>query len=482
MEVGRTRLFAALAVALVLVLAAHHRPIADEVGPDFTVARGQPLGKRANIVLILTDDQSYESVAKMPFVSSRTDWYTFTNAFINNATCCPSRATILTGLWSHHHGVEATAGSPRFNDRSTVATWLHRAGYRTALVGKYHLGHVNEKKIQNYIPPGWDEWYGWHGIRGREAYYDYTLNENGTLVKYGSTPQDYSTDVLANKAIDFVHRSKPGEPFFLYFAPRAPHNPWIAAPRHVGAFPRETYPKSPNYNEADMSDKPAWWRTQPLQNPGNDDEARRKQYDTLLAVDDAVRAIVRALDQKRLMTDTVIIFMTDNGYAFGEHRREGKLCAYEECNKTPFLVWYPKGKARIIPELVSNADVAPTLAALAGIDPGAPVDGRSILPLLDGDTAGWREAVLLRAYHRHDEDRPVPTFWGIRTSKYKYIETVGTREVELYDLVRDPYELQSVAGDPAHADICKQLAAKLLELRTARPRNPQRLTPPAPEE
>jgi N-acetylglucosamine-6-sulfatase len=433
---------------------------------------GQAAAKRPNIVLILTDDQSYESVAVMPYVSRLAGWYTFTNAYINNSTCCPSRATILTGQWSHHHGVETTAGAPRFDDHSTLATWLDRAGYRTALVGKYHLGNVNEKKIDNYIPPGWDEWYGWHGITGSEAYYNYTLNQNGTLKHYGSAARDYSTDVLSRIATAFIRRSAASTaPFFLYFAPRGPHNPWIAAPRHLDAFRDKPVAHAPNYNEADMSDKPAWWRALPLRRPSNLDNARRKEWATLLSVDDAVRAIVTTLTERGLMKNTVVVFMTDNGYAFGEHRHLGKICPYEECNKTPLMMWYPGGTPRRVPQLVSNVDIAPTFAALAGISPGAAVDGHSLVPLLRSAGNPWPYGLLLRGY-KQQNGRPsdIPTFWGIRFGRYKYIETVSTGETELYDLKADPFELSNVAGRPQYASIRASLARRLARLRTQPPR------------
>jgi N-acetylglucosamine-6-sulfatase len=468
----RRHLPSVIPVALLvwLSLAGVRSDAAAEVAGDFVAV------KRPNIVLILTDDQSYDSVAVMPFVSKLRNWCTFTNAYINNSTCSPSRATILTGQWSHHTGVEATGGAPRFDDHSTVATWLEKAGYRTALVGKYHLGHIykpHAPKIPNYIPPDWDEWYSWRAVEGHEEYFDYTLNENGKLVHYGSTPSDYSTDVLSRIATDFIKRSATSTtPFFLYFAPRGSHNPWIAAPRDVDAFRNKPIVHAPNYNEADMSDKPAWWRALPLHTPSNDDNARRKEYATLLSVDDAVRAIVRTLGGTGLLKNTVIIFMTDNGFAFGEHRYIGKICPYEACNKTPLMIRYPGVIPRRITEPVSNVDIAPTLADLAGIAPGAPVDGHSLVPLLRGDKR-WPYPVLLRGY-KTPNGRPsdIPTFWGIRFGQYKYIETVSTGETELYDLKADPFELNNVAGQPRYASVRASLARRLATLRTQPPRSP----------
>jgi len=439
--------------------------------------RSAPLGRPANIVLILSDDQSFDSLARMPFVS-QLNWYRFSNAYINNATCCPSRATILSGQWSHHTKVEDTGGAPAFQDRSTLATWLHDAGYRTGLFGKYHLGSVDETDIlaNRYIPPGWDEWHGWHGVDDDDAYYNYTLNENHNLVTYGSAPEDYSTDVLAKEALNFIERSDGSRPFFLYFVPRGPHNPWTPAPRDVGVNKDTVIEKTPNYNEADMSDKPSFWQRLPLQRTVNTDGAERKEYDTVLSVDDAARAIVDALQHKDLMKNTVIIYMTDNAYSFGQHRYIGKVCAYDECNKTPFLMWYPRGTPRTVTQLISNADLAPTFAALAGIDPGAPVDGHDFLPLITQPAVpDWPNVVLLRGYSGPVERfGEVPEFWGVRTPRYKYVDSVRTGETELYDMNADPYELQSLANDPAHAAIKRRLAAELAALRSAPPRPPRK--------
>jgi N-acetylglucosamine-6-sulfatase len=430
-----------------------------------------PLGQPANVVLVLTDDQSFESVTRMPFLSGRGDWFTFTHAYLNNAICCPTRASILTGQYSHHTGVESTGGAPAFDDRNTVAVWLHGAGYRTGYFGKWHLGTKGFKRPVGYVPPGWDDWYAWEppgGDGGGDAYYGYTLNENGTLVSYGDSEQDYSTDVLAGKAIDFLRQAP--EPFFLYLAPRAPHNPWTPAPRHEGLFATVPIVQSPDFNEADMSDKPAWWQTQPLRKESNENPARRSEWETSLAVDDALRELWNELEARGVLERTVVIFMTDNGYAYGEHRYNGKACAYEECSHTPLLVWYPGAPAKTVPELVSSVDVAPTLAELAGIPTGAPIDGRSFVPLLTGPSpTTWPRNLLLRGYNGGLAPGQPPTYWGLRTLRYKYIETVGTGEVELYDLPRDPYELASVAGDPHYAGDMATLAARLANIRSQPP-------------
>ena len=414
-----------------------------------------------NIVFVLTDDQSAESVAKMPFVNAYPNWITFENAFINCPVCTPSRATILTALNSHHTRIENNSDKSNFVDSSTLATWLHAAGYRTGFFGKYHLG-THGNRSPTYIPPGWSDWVSFPD----GAYYNYTLNENGTLVKYGSKPQDYSTDVLAGKALAFLKQVDTSKPFFLYLSTRAPHSGYAAAPRYVGRFKDEPIPHSPNFNEPDMSDKPAFWRALAPRKTPDIDNARRKEYASLLAVDDAVKELFATLKQRGVLDRTVVVFMTDNGVTFGEHRWRGKTCAYEPCIRTPLLVAYPGARARKVSALVTNADIAPTFADIARATT-APVDGRSFLDILTGAVPrNWPSAELLHFNEDKSQDSP-PTFWAVRTHRYKYVLTEPTGELELYDLRKDPYEIQSVAGRPEYAKVQAALAQRLAAMRAA---------------
>jgi N-acetylglucosamine-6-sulfatase len=424
---------------------------------------GTAATQRLNIVFVLTDDQSIESISKMPFVSRYPKWITFKNAFINDPVCCPSRATIATGLYSHHTRIENNSDRSNFVDSSTIATWLNAAGYRTALFGKYHLGTHGEPAT--YVPPGWDEWASFPD----GAYYNYTLNENGHLVEYGSAPKDYSTDVLARKSVDFIKRADGKTPFFLYLSTRSPHDGYQPAVRYANRFKDEPIQHTANFNEADMSDKPSFWRKLAPRKTPDIDNARRKEYASLLAVDDGVESIFDTLASKGLLNKTVVIFMTDNGFSFGEHRWRGKGCAYEPCIDTPLLVAYPGQGPRTVTALVSNVDIAPTFAALAGTKPASKVDGRSLVPLMTGTApSNWPKQVLLRFKHDASQDT-APSFWGLRTSRFKYVETVGTGEVELYDLSSDPAETQNVAGQSKYAETKAQLDGQLAKVRAAAP-------------
>jgi N-acetylglucosamine-6-sulfatase len=255
-----------LILALAMLLAAPITAAMQEASPAASPAV-TPSAERPNVVLIVTDDLDARSVEAMPAVRSllHEQGVRFTNAFASTPLCCPARVSILRGQYVHNHGVLSNGGPyggfttfrRRGGEDSTVATWLQAAGYRTALLGKYLNGYPEEAD-PTYVPPGWDEWYAFAG--GTSGFYaDYELNENGRLVPYGSAPGDYSTDVLSAKATEFIERTTTADqPFFLYLAPYAPHAPRLPAPRHADTFADVQVPRSPAFNEADVSDKPGW--------------------------------------------------------------------------------------------------------------------------------------------------------------------------------------------------------------------------------
>ena len=416
---------------------------------------------RPNIVFILTDDQAMNQLKNMPYLSSNPhgSWVQFNNAFVNVPFCCPTRATILTGRYAHHHGINGSNGAP-LNDTSTIATWLRGAGYRTGVVGKYLNGYPFPGRPANYIAPGWDYWAAFT----RVDHYNYSLNVNGTSVSYGTAPQDYSTDVLYRRAMEFIDSTAVNQPFMLYFSTHAPHAVNTPAPRHQGFYQSLPISFSPNFNEADVSDKPAWVRALPLRPKTSMTNLQRRAAETLLAVDEAIRGIMNRLVERGQLDNTVIVFMTDNGFSFGSHRWLQKRCVYEECVRTPLLIRYPGITNRSESRLVSSVDIAPTFAALAQATPGNPVDGASLVPLLTGASPGWRTSLLLQ-YQGPYAAGESPTFWAVRTARWKYVE-LRTGEKELYDLANDPYELVNVAGNPANAAVMSSLAAELARLRS----------------
>jgi N-acetylglucosamine-6-sulfatase len=423
---------------------------------------GERIGPSSpNIVMILTDDQRWDTLWAMPSVQAdlADHGVTFDQGFVVNSLCCPSRVSILTGQYSHSTMVYGNNGQyGGFNsfhgDGSTVATWLHDAGYHTGLVGKY----LNEYSGP-YIPPGWDHWFAFTGIPTGASYYNYTIDDDGTYLTYGNAPEDYSTDVLAAEADSFIRGTDPQQPLFLYFAVKAPHIPATPAPRHANTFTFLPPYRPPNYNEADVSDKPAWVRALPLLSAQRQkviDRQRRDAYRTLLAVDEAVGTIVAALTDTGRMSNTLIVFASDNGWAVGEHRWDNKKAAYEESLRIPLVIRYDPltTTPRTDDHLVTNIDLAPTFAEVAGV-PAPDAEGMSLVPVLQSPDPGlWRQDFLVE--HLRIVPIDMPTYCAVRSEGFLYV-AYTTREEELYDLTADPWELQNVATDPGYAETLREL-------------------------
>ncbi len=438
--------------------------VAAALAPEILPRADSP---RLNVVVIVTDDQSFRSIPRnvpvMPYLQSRAldaadRWVVFTHAVVNTPLCCPSRATMLTGRYAHHTGVLGNTDGERLDETDTLATWLDAAGYETALVGKYLNGYPFGRGP--YVPPGWDRWWGKQQGGPESIYHDFTLIEQGTPVPYGADA--YSTDVFADHAVRFIEQAPSDRPFFLWFAPTAPHPPAEPVPRHAGRYADLALSSPPSLGEVDVSDKPAWVRAlPPLDAAGLETlrEAERRSFETLLAVDEAVRRILEALRDRGELEETVIVFTSDNGLAFGEHRWTRKSCPYEECIRVPLLVRAPGLTHRLEPAIVSAVDLAPTILDLADVPPGGPLDGASLVPLLRGGSPPWGEAYLEFA-----GDPRVPAWWGLRRPGWLYVE-LATGERELYDLRRDPFELVNLAHDPARAAIVADMAAALARYR-----------------
>jgi arylsulfatase A-like enzyme len=430
-----------------------------------------------NIVLILTDDQRSDQLSYMPTVQSElvAKGTTFTNAFVVNPLCCPSRSTILTGEYSHDTGVYKNlppyGGFSSFKDLSTIATWLNGAGYRTALVGKYLNGY--KPTDASYVPPGWSTWdalslLNGQGGDGKGGYYNYGVSENGSLVQYGSTTAEYSTDVFSGLAADFIHSVPSDQPLFLYFAPRAPHSPATPPPRYFKSFADLPPLRPPSYNEADMSDKPAWAQALPLlteSQQAGEDAFYRRQLKSLLAVDDAVANILTSLEETGRLSNTLIMFASDNGLLAGEHRWRAKEVPWEESVRIPLVIRYDpltRGSATTVNDLTLNLDFAQTFAQAAGAQaPGA--EGLSLIPLLTGSGIPWRSDFLIEHIKTAATKTTVPAYCAVRTQDFKYVEW-ATGEEELYDLNADPHELQSLAGDPAYTALLATMRDRTREL------------------
>jgi arylsulfatase A-like enzyme len=432
--------------------------------PSGTTAERDP---RWNFIVIMTDDQSLDSLPHdppvMPYLQDRTGdpndhWIVFRNGFVNTPLCCPSRVTTLTGEYAHNHGVLDNDLGQRLDEDTTIAAALDAAGYHTGLVGKY----LNQHPLGGapYIPPGRDRWVAKEQGPVTHLYYDYTLVEQGVPVHYGAAEDDYATDVLADRAVEFLNDAPLERPFFLWFAPTAPHPPWVAAPRHEGAYAEMPLAPPVSVGEPDVSDKPAWVQELPALGSvarAGLREAHRRSFETLLAVDEAVRRIMTALQARGDLDHTIVLFLSDNGFSFGEHRWVKKTCPYDECIRVPFAIRYPMAARSVVRAMVSTVDIAPTIADIAGVDLPGQVDGVSLAPLIrDGDLSSAPDVV----YSEWTGDHRIPQWWEVRTEEFAFIE-LATGERELYDLRVDPLELSNVVEDPVYASTVSTLTARL---------------------
>jgi arylsulfatase A-like enzyme len=440
------------------------------------------LQRRPNVIVLMTDDQTVESIRVMRNVDRllARPGATFTQSVVSLPLCCPSRATFLTGQYAHNHrvlsNVPPNGGYRRLDHSTTLPVWLRRGGYHTVHIGKHLNGYGVARPRE--VPPGWSEWYG-SIDPSTYRYFDFTLNENGTLRRY-QRRVNYQTDVYARKAAEVIRRRAPRRtPFFLYVGFTAPHSgaprelddpPALKtpalAPRHRDRFLFEPLPTLPHFNEEDVRDKPLAVRRRPALNDvqvGALTEAYQQQLESLLAVDEAVGRIVAALRRAGDLQKTLIVFTSDNGYFYGQHRiPSGKVYGYEPAIRVPLIVRGPGiAPGTKINELVANVDLAPTIADVANVTPLRIVDGRSLLPMLQRGVKFAPRSILIEA---PPSDVPRQVFAAIRTPQHLYA-SYASGDQELYDLAADPYQLTSLHREPAHAALVAELSLRLEQLR-----------------
>lgn len=433
---------------------------------------------RPNVLVLMTDDQTVESMRVLTNVNALLGarGTTFVNNFASFPLCCPSRATFLTGQYGHNHTIMGNAAPTGGYDKlapthaNSLPAWLRQAGYHTVHLGKYLNGYGQARPTE--VPAGWTEWYG-STDPSTYRFYNYTLNENGRLVTYGTGAANYQTDVYGRKAVELIRRLAPAtQPFFLSVAFLAPHSggPRDAddpgnqatpspAPRHRNRFASEPLPAPPSLNEADVSDKPAGIRNRALIRPARINGIRenyQQRLESLLAVDEAIRDIVAALEASGELSRTLIVFTADNGFFHGEHRvPTGKVLVYEPSVRVPLILrgpGVPAGVRRT--NLAANVDLAATILDVANARPGRRLDGRTLLPFArDGLVRSGRDILL-----------ETPTYSAIRTPRYVFVQHTSG-EQELYDLARDPDQLQSLHSDPASAALKTDLGSRLARLR-----------------
>jgi arylsulfatase A-like enzyme len=436
---------------------------AGSVAPDALPSQHR-LAPRPNIVFVLTDDLSTDLVQYMPNVQQmQREGMTFTNYFVTDSLCCPSRASILSGRYPHNHGVltntPPTGGFSAFRrgaEAETFATSLRAIGYRTALMGKYLNGYEAQG---GYVPPGWTNWQGTgNGYKG----FNYVLSANGRVARFGRNPRAYLTDVLRRHGKAFVSRvGRAGHPFLLEIATTAPHRPATPAPRDEHDFPGLQVARDAAF-DAVPKNAPAWLHSRPPltdQQIASMSEGYRKRAQSVQAVDELVGQIRRTLRERGLDSNTYVVFTSDNGYHMGQRRLlAGKMTAYDSDVRVPLIVVGPGVPAGSTTDaLAENVDLAPTFMRLAGV--GVPwwVDGHGLVSLLHGTgPRGWRDAVLIEHHHPEtpngDPDRQTnssgnpPSYEALRTKDELYVEYVDG-EREWYDLRKDPDQLDNRYDD-----------------------------------
>ena len=421
-------------------------------------------GDRPNIVLIISDDQRVESLAGMSQMQELLvrKGTTYSRGMVPTALCCPSRSTILTGLYAHHTrvfgngdvGGSVFGGWSQFHRRGmeyrTIATALHRAGYRTGFFGKY-LNDFSKFAPDGYSPPGWDAFTAFKYSRG--AYFGYRLTDGSY---HGHADSDYSTDVLAAHARQFVRKSPKKKPVFVLLAPYGPHSPFVPAPRHVGAADRlpdvavpHVFPTTAAM--ATATDGQLDWQAKRRKHDevGQSEAIRRGQAETLLSVDDAVASMVRTMRRTGRDRDTLFIFMSDNGYLWGEHGLVGKDVPYAPATRVPLVVRWdgrvPAGK--VDGRLALNVDIAGTIANAASAQMST--DGLDLLGTRK------RKGFVLEAMPGY---RQRPAYCGWRTKDRMYVQWADGR-AELYDYRNDPQEMHNLAGLPEVAGVEARMRA-----------------------
>jgi N-acetylglucosamine-6-sulfatase len=440
-------------------------------GAQNRTARARP----RNIIFILTDDHRYDALGFLKgqsFVetthldSLARDGAHIKNAFVTTALCSPSRATILTGQYAHKHKIiDNNTAIPR--GTTFFPQHLQKAGYATGFFGKWHMGNADDAP-----QPGFDHWVS---FRGQGSYLP---EKNGLNVDGKRVPQKgYITDELTDYAVEWINAREKGKPYFVYLSHKAVHSNFVPAERHKGRYANAKFVPPPTMQASgDMArGRPMWVQNQrnswhgveyPYHSDLDISEYYKRYAETLLGVDDSVGRLVDTLRKRGELDSTLIIYMGDNGFAFGEHGLIDKRTAYEESMRVPMLVRCPElfAGGKTVEQVVANLDIMPTCLDAAGVKPPASIDGQSILPVLQGKQIPWRDTLLYEYYWERNFPH-TPTMHALRGDHYKYIRYHGIWDLnELYDLKEDPLETRNLINDPKHAPTVKEMNAKLFDI------------------
>ncbi len=431
-----------------------------------------------NIVFILTDDHRYDALGFLkpqPFLrtprldSLASEGVHFRNAFVTTALCSPSRASILTGNYAHRHRVvdnnhPVPAGTVFFPQL------LQNADYETAFIGKWHMGHEGDDP-----QPGFDRWVS---FRGQGSYLP---ARDGLNVDGRHVPQKgYITDELTDYALDWLTQRRGDRPFFLYLSHKAVHADFVPAERHRGAYAKERFvpPRTVAADGEYAQGRPMWARNQrnswhgveyPYHSNLDVGEYYKRYAETLLGVDDSVGRVLDHLKDRGILDSTLVLYMGDNGFTFGEHGLIDKRTAYEESMRVPMLARCPElfPRGTVVNHVVANIDLCPTFLEAAAVRAPAGIDGRSVLPLAQGRNVPWRDYLLYEYYWERNYPQ-TPTLHALRGDRFKYIRPHGLWDIEeLYDLQEDPLESRNLIFSPAHRHIVSEMNRKLFEVLEA---------------
>ena len=407
--------------------------------------------ERPNFLIIVTDDQRYDTMEYMPNTQQMIfdEGVTFTNGYITTPLCCPSRASILTGMYAHNHGVTENEKKLKY---ATFMETMHENGYYTGLVGKYLNSWKGEAR------PEYDYWVSY--FKGETRYYRPDLNVNGKWIRH---EDQYVTYVLGDYAVNFLSEAaRQKKPFVLLFTPNAPHDPVTPANEDLNLLKDLPPHRPPSFNEADISDKTQWLANKPLlteEEIAGNDEFRRNQLLTLISLDRTIARIMTELQSTGMLDNTFVLFLSDNGKFWGEHRITSKNGIYDEASRVPFAIRYPPLVSFPYIDtkhVVANIDIAPTVLDLANIPIPESMDGLSLVDLISGN-AKWREGILLEGWP------PRGIYTAVHTNRYLYAETIDDKS-EFYDLQTDPYQLQNLIDDPTYQDLIEQYGELLKEI------------------
>lgn len=429
--------------------------------------------KPRNLVFILTDDHRYDAMGFMghPFLETPNldrlarGGAHLKNAFVTTSLCSPSRASVLTGLYTHKHRVIDNA---RLEPEGIVyfPQYLQAAGYATAFIGKWHMGQESDAPR-----PGFDHWVSFKGQGNYLPVANSPLNVDGKAV-----PQKgYITDELTDYAVTWLRQQKPAEkPFFLYLSHKAVHANFTPAERHEGKYKdaKWTRPGSENLSPEWAARVPRWVRDQrnswhgvdfPYHSDLDIEQYYKRYCETFLAVDESIGRIQGELQRMGVAEDTLVIYMGDNGFMFGEHGLIDKRVAYDTSIRVPMVMQCPSlfPGGQTVEAVTANIDVGPTFLDAAGIRRPPHMDGQSMLPLARGDQSGRRKDFLY-VYYWEKSFPQTPTQFALRGDRYKLISYYGLWDTdELYDLQEDPGETRNLISDPGLQKVRKEMEQKL---------------------